>query len=42
MHALHDVSSYCVKITDLCNKPVQAATKIAGGGGLLTQSAAKL
>jgi len=29
----HDgVSSYCVKIIDFCNKPVQAAKEMAGGG----------
>ena len=31
--------SYCVKITHVCNKPVQAAKEMAGGG-LLIQSAA--
>jgi len=33
------VSSYCVKITDFCNKPIQAAKETAGGG-LSTRSAA--
>jgi len=32
MHCLRvEVSSYCVKITDLCNKPIQAAKEMAGG-----------
>jgi len=33
--------SYCIKITDFCNKPVQATKKNPGGGLMKTVMAAK-